>query len=80
MGEDPEGILCPACGHRPDPFPVGSKVTVRDYDGTILGPFTVVRSYWPVACCELSDDDDPDHWMIRQNHDRIIPSPERTTT
>lgn len=53
-----------------DPHPVGSVVQVRDYDGTVLGPYTVVRSYWPAAVCELYV---PGSGMVRQNHDRILP-------
>lgn len=65
---------CPTCtARRLGPYPVGSVVHVQDHDGTSLGPFTVVRSYWPKPVCELVDDDDPDRGMIRQNHDRILP-------
>lgn len=60
----------------PDPYPVGSVVTVTDYDGsTLLGPYTVVRSYWPTPCVELLTA----HGMVRQNHDRIVPVGEENT-
>lgn len=51
-----------------DPFPVGSHATVTDHDGTtVLGPFEVVRSYWPQPVVELLTE----HGMVRQNHDRM---------
>lgn len=53
-----------------DPYPVGSVVTVVDYDGKArLGPFEVVRSYHPSAVVELATHDG----MVRQNHDRMRP-------
>lgn len=37
-----------------DPFPVDTTVVIVDYDHTTtLGPFRVVRSYWPQPVCEL---------------------------
>jgi hypothetical protein len=54
-----------------DPFPVGMIVNVTDHDGSTLGPFLVIRSYWPQPVCELVDPNDRSRGMIRQNHDRI---------
>jgi hypothetical protein len=59
-----------------DPFPVGTMATVLDHDGeTVLGPYKVVRSYWPKPVVELLIDGH----MVRQNHDRMtkaaIPAP-----
>lgn len=51
-----------------DPFPVGAAVTVTDYDGSTLGPFQVIRSYWPQPVVELLTPDG----MVRQNHDRMV--------
>jgi hypothetical protein len=50
-----------------DPYPVGTQVMVIDYDGSTLGPFEVVRSYWPETCVELLTE----NGMVRQNHDRM---------
>lgn len=48
------GILRIAPGRPdPDPFPVDTMVIIEDYEGTALGPFRVVRSYWPEPACEL---------------------------
>lgn len=55
---------------RVDPFPVGTIVAVIDYDGTDLGPFEVVRSYWPSPVSELATE----NGMVRQNHDRMKPA------
>lgn len=55
-----------------DPYPVGTHVAVRDYDGTVIPrAFEVARTYWPTPCVELSDPTDRARGLIRQNHDRI---------
>lgn len=55
----------------PDPHPSGSRATVVDYDGeTILGPYLVVRSYWPHKVVELLVEEPHSH-LVRQNHDRM---------
>lgn len=57
---------------NPDPYPVGQRVTVLDHDReTILGPYLVVRSYWPKPCVELLHEHPHSH-MVRQHHDRIL--------
>lgn len=51
-----------------DPFPVGASAVVIDYDGhTRLGPYEVVRSYWPTPVVELATP----NGMSRENHDRL---------
>ncbi len=60
-----------AANAGPDPFPVGCRATVLDHDRkTVLGPYLIVRSYWPTPCVELLVEEPHSH-MVRQHHDRM---------
>lgn len=55
-----------------DPYPVGTHVAIRDYDGTIIPQaWEVARSYWPTPCVEVFDPTNRSRGLVRQNHDRI---------